>query len=233
MLWRTAMLATIAFGAAGSPARGADLTPTAPPREEAKPGLDGFEFSGGGGLASDYVYRGISLSARRPSASATFTAQRDLFYLETEVRSVSLPTQPAAEISAAVGLRPKIGDIQFDLGATYYDYPGQILTAGATSLNYWEASLNASYDVRPDVTIGGQVAWSPNYGGIGAWGAYAEGNLKIKLPKLGLPEGVEWELNAIVGRSWFGNTPSLQGGLPAYTHWQAGVAFKYQASVSI
>jgi hypothetical protein len=35
-----------------------------------------------------------------------------------------LPTQPAAEIAVSGGVRPKIGDIDLDLRATYYLYPG-------------------------------------------------------------------------------------------------------------
>jgi len=64
------------------------------------------------------------------------------FYAGTTVRSVKLPTNPAAEVAVGGGIRPKLGDIEFDIGLTYYLYPGE--TPGATDgTAYWEALVRA------------------------------------------------------------------------------------------
>jgi len=48
-------------------------------------------------------------------------------YAGTIVATVKLPTQPAAEFTVAGGIRPKIANIDFDLGMTYFAYPGERL----------------------------------------------------------------------------------------------------------
>src|SRR5690349_4862633 len=58
-----------------------------------------LEFEVRGGLASDYVYRGVTLSDRRPAVGMAIEATYNLLYAGVAVASVRLPTQPAAEIS--------------------------------------------------------------------------------------------------------------------------------------
>ena len=78
-----------------------------------------LEFEFRGGLATDYIYRGVTLSDRKPAIGAAIEATYNLLYAGVTVASVKLPTQPAAEISMSGGIRPKLGTIEFDLGATY------------------------------------------------------------------------------------------------------------------
>ena len=85
-----------------------------------------FEFDIRAGFASDYIYRGTTLSDHKPAVGAAIEATFAQFYTGVSVASVKLPTQPSAEIAVSGGVRSKIGDIDFDLGATYYLYPGEI-----------------------------------------------------------------------------------------------------------
>ncbi|MFZ0624059.1 MAG: TorF family putative porin [Pseudolabrys sp.] len=85
-----------------------------------------FEFDIRAGFASDYIYRGTTLSDHKPAVGAAIEATFAQFYTGVSVASVKLPTQPSAEIAVSGGVRSKIGDIEFDLGATYYLYPGEI-----------------------------------------------------------------------------------------------------------
>ena len=110
-----------------------------------------FEFSARAGVASDYIYRGTTLSDHGPAAGAAFETRFGSLYAGTTVATVKLPTQPAAEFTFAGGIRPKIATIDFDLGVTYFAYPGERLPGETNGINYWEAVI------RGDRRIGEQV----------------------------------------------------------------------------
>ena len=135
----------INLGARGGIA-GSAPTHAAPTQERPDSPL---EFSFRAGLASDYIYRGTTLSARnRPSARRSKPLSASIYGGGT-VASVKLPTQPAAEIAMSGGIRPKLGDVQFDFGATYYFYPGEIAPVdGSAGIDYWEALRARRHQVR-------------------------------------------------------------------------------------
>jgi hypothetical protein len=54
-----------------------------------------LEFSTRAGFASDYIYRGTTLSDHGPAAGAAFEARFGALYAGTTVATVKLPTQPA------------------------------------------------------------------------------------------------------------------------------------------
>ena len=87
--------------------------------DEKKRPADQFEFEARGGFATDYMYRGTTLSDHKPAVGAAFEAAFSSFYAGVAVASVKLPTQPSAEIALSAGLRKTIADINFDVGATY------------------------------------------------------------------------------------------------------------------
>jgi hypothetical protein len=83
---------------------------------------DTTKLTAGAVLLSDYIYRGISYSARHPSVGAYVDAQRGWLYAWTNFNSVKFSTQPASELTVAAGLRPTLGPFDFDVGAAYYYY---------------------------------------------------------------------------------------------------------------
>src|SRR5262245_9392751 len=85
-----------------------------------------LELSARAGFATDYIYRGTTLSDHKFAVGAAFEATYSRFYAGVSVASVKLPTQPAAEVAISAGIRETIADINFDLGATYYAYPKEI-----------------------------------------------------------------------------------------------------------
>jgi hypothetical protein len=85
-----------------------------------------IDFSARAGLASDYIYRGTTLSDHKPAVGSAIEAASNLFYVGTAVTSVKLPTSPSAEVTLNGGVRPKVGNIEFDFGWTYLLYPGEI-----------------------------------------------------------------------------------------------------------
>src|SRR5215470_17221037 len=102
---------------------------------------DKLEFSARAGVASDYIYRGTTLSDHGPAAGAAFETRFGPLYAGTTVATVKLPTQPIAEFTFAGGIRPKIATIDFDFGVTYYAYPGERLPGVTNGINYWETVI--------------------------------------------------------------------------------------------
>ena len=215
-------IGSINLGARGGLAAEAPVG-TAPPRD-ASP----FEFSARAGFASDYIYRGVTLSDREPAVGAGLEAALGLLYAGATVTSVKLPSQPAAEIPMSGGVRPKLWDIDFDLGWTYFLYPGETVPIGvAAGIDYWEAAARADTRIGEALRVAGGFAYSPNVSNTGAWSKYAAFGLGVDLPRNTLPQNVAASVTGSVGYYWFGNQSAKLGGfpLPAYLNWNAGVTF--------
>ena len=186
-----------------------------------------LEFEFRGGFATDYIYRGTTLSDHKPAVGAAIEAAFSQLYAGVAVASVKLPTQPAAEIAMSGGIRQEFAKINFDLGVTYFLYPGEVTGGGTNGIDYWEAVFRADKRIAESVRVAGGFAYSPNVSNTGAWGWYAASGVGIDLPNNLLPSGTGVLLTAAAGYSWFGNQSVELGGfpLPAYVNWQAGITF--------
>ena len=191
--------------------------------------LGEIEFGVRAGIASDYIYRGTTLSDRGPAVGAGIEATFAQFYAGATIASVKLPTQPSAELTVAGGVRPKLGNVEFDFGATYFFYPGEMPGSPTGGIEYWEAAARAETQLGERVRVGGGYAYSPNVSNTGAWGHYvaAGAGLDVSSPRF---PGVSVAITGGGGYSWFGNQYDVLGGfaLPAYLNWQAGVTFTYK-----
>src|SRR5262245_51098329 len=78
---------------------GAIESPRTTPPTDRQP--DTIQFSGKAGVASDYIYRGVTLSDRKPAVGAGVEATYRWLYAGATVATVKLPTQPSAEITAS------------------------------------------------------------------------------------------------------------------------------------
>ncbi|MBR0706137.1 TorF family putative porin [Bradyrhizobium liaoningense] len=196
----------------------------------ATPG-DELEFSARAGLASDYIYRGTTLSDHGPAAGAAFETRWGQLYAGTTVATVKLPTQPAAEFTVAAGMRKQIATIDFDLGATYFAYPGERLPGETNGINYWEIVVRGDRRIGDQVRVAGGYAYSPNVSNTGAWSQYVAGGVGFDVPERFLPQNLTVSFTTAAGYSWFGNQTLQLGGfpLPAYLNWQAGVTFTHKA----
>ncbi|MCP3470771.1 TorF family putative porin [Bradyrhizobium sp. CCGUVB1N3] len=190
-----------------------------------------LEFSARAGVASDYIYRGITLSDHGLAAGAAFETRFSPLYVGTTVATVKLPTQPAAEFTFAGGIRPKIATIDFDFGVTYFAYPGERLPGETNGINYWEAVIRGDRRVGEQVRIAAGYAYSPNVSNTGAWSQYVAAGVGYDVPDRLLPQNLAVSFTTAVGYSWFGNQSPQLGGfqLPAYLNWQAGVTFTHKA----
>ncbi|WP_161491207.1 TorF family putative porin [Bradyrhizobium neotropicale] len=192
---------------------------------------NGLEFSARAGVASDYIYRGITLSDHGPAAGAAFETRFGPLYAGTTVATVKLPTEPAAEFTFAGGIRPKIANIDFDLGVTYFAYPGERLPGETNGINYWEAVVRGDRRIGEHIRVAAGFAYSPNVSNTGAWSQYAAAGVGYDVPGHLLPQNLAVSFTAAAGYSWFGNQAAQLGGfpLPGYLNWQAGVTFTHEA----
>ncbi|HEV2156814.1 TorF family putative porin [Bradyrhizobium sp.] len=190
-----------------------------------------LEFSARAGAASDYIYRGTTLSDHGPAVGAAFEARFGALYAGTTAATVRLPTQPAAELTFAGGIRPKIANTDFDLGITYFAYPGERLPGETNGINYWEAVIRGDRQIGEQIRIAAGYAYSPNVSNTGAWSQYAAAGIGYDVPGRLLPQNLAVSFTAAAGYSWFGNQAAQLGGfpLPAYLNWQAGVTFTHKA----
>jgi uncharacterized protein (TIGR02001 family) len=191
-------------------------------------GAKQLEFSFRGGFATDYMYRGTTLSDHKPAVGAAVEATFAQLYAGVAVASVKLPTQPAAEITMSGGVRQTIGNIDFDLGVSYFLYPGEISDSPGT--DYWQVAIRADKRIAESLRVAGGFGYSPNVSNTGAWSWYAAGGVGIDVPSRLLPADIGVSFTGGAGYSWFGNQSPEFGSfpLPAYLNWQAGVTFSYK-----
>src|SRR5215472_9612823 len=190
-----------------------------------------LEFSFRAGFATDYIYRGTTLSAHQPAVGAAFEATYSIFYAGTTMASVKLPTQPAGEFTTTAGMRPKVGNVDFDLSVTRFYYPGETVAPGEfAGIEYWESIVRADTSIGELLRVAAGFAYSPNVSNTGAWSKYAAFGLGLDLPSSVLPQGLGASVTGGAGYFWFGNQSAALGGfpLPAYLNWNAGVTFTYK-----
>jgi uncharacterized protein (TIGR02001 family) len=186
---------------------------------------DRFSFAIRGGVASDYVYRGTTLSARQPAVGAGIEATFGQFYAGATAASVKLPSEPQAEFTFSGGVRPKIGNVDLTIGATYYSYPGELFPGPTGSINYWEAGIRGDTTIGESIRVAAGYAWSPNVSNTGAWSQYAAAGLGYDVPSRLLPQDIGVSFTGGAGYSWFGRQSPVLGGfpLPDYLNWSAGM----------
>src|SRR5499426_1559801 len=130
------ILTAVAAVALATPALAADMKVKAPAAPEAPPSP--WDVAFGGGLTSDYIFRGITQSNHRPSVTAYFEPRYDVtkdlqYYVGISGESISFPNRAAAEIDIYGGFRPTFGPLALDFGVWYYWYPGGQCFNGSTA----------------------------------------------------------------------------------------------------
>ena len=211
---------SIALGAKGGfSADSRTLQAQSPDRPETA-----FGYTIAAGMASDYIYRGVTLSGHQPAVGAAFEARFGNFYGGSTVTSVKLPTDPAAELSFSSGIRPSLSGVDFDFGFTYFLYPGEMSTTGT---DYWEFVARADKNLTEKVRVAAGFGYSPSISNTGAWSKYTAAGIRVDLPTSEILQGVSASFSTSAGYFWFGNQSPALGGfpLPAYANWNAGVTF--------
>ncbi len=224
-----------------------------------------WDVAFGGGIASDYIFRGISQSNHYPSGNVYTELRYNLrptvqLYGAIAAESIDFPNRAAAEVDLYGGIRPTFGALALDFGFWQYLYPGGKLYDGefpitATCTNgfftnptghhngpfycnispaddsFWEVYAKGTYTFNDQVTVGGNVYYSPNWLNTGADGTYASATVKLTAPGTWLPsKDVGAFLSGEFGHYWFGQTGYFYGftNYPDYNTWNVGLSFTYK-----
>ena len=185
-----------------------------------------WDLAFGGGLTSDYVFRGITQSAHNPSATAYFEPRyninKDLqAYAGVSGESIDFPNRAAAEVDFYGGIRPTFDKFAFDFGFWEYWYPGGQCFNGSTApifgtdcllngylpngnvvkrdLSFWEVYGKVTVTVNDQLAVGASVYYSPSVLNTHAHGTYVEGNAKYTFPTTSLPQGIGVYVSGAVG----------------------------------
>jgi uncharacterized protein (TIGR02001 family) len=164
----------------------------------------GFDYAYGASFMTDYISRGITQSAHRPSASAYAELHYGWFYGGVRPWAVRLPTEPLAELDVYGGIRPTWGPLTLDFGVVGYLYPGNktryflggaapVLTfftftgipTTATDPSYLEIYAKGTWQINDWIAIGSNINYDPNWNNYGARGLYSEVNAKLTIPDTG------------------------------------------------
>ena len=127
------------------------------------------------GVASDYIFRGISNTNNKGQVFGGVDATYGIGYAGVWASNVDFGTpNPDTEIDLYAGVRPTVGDVSLDLGVIYYGYdkdkngiPG--------SYSYSEVKAAASKAFGP-ATFGAAVYYSPEFPSKGGEAIYVEAN---------------------------------------------------------
>jgi uncharacterized protein (TIGR02001 family) len=194
-----------------------------------------FTFSPNVGFTTDYIFRGVSQTARKPTGQGGFDVGYGIFYAGLWASGLRLGeldngrTWANIEVDLYAGIKPVLGPFTFDLGVIYYAYPGSRTgTLGGVpmeDLNYVEAKAGVSVSPWKDGTVGATVFYSPEYTNKTGKVTTVEGTFSQVLPGFG---PVVPTFSALLGYQK-GSDVRYQGlvanGDTNYMYWNAGVNF--------
>ena len=193
--------------------------PTAAAAQDAAPaGPPAVTISGGATLVSDYRYRGVSQSDRRPAiqGNLAITSSSELY---AAIWSSSIDDYVAngadQEIDLSVGYKRTLGATTFDAGVLYYYYPA----SGGANTDFFEPYVSLSQTFGP-VTAKALAAYAPKQKALTV-GNGKEDNLYLAGDLSAGLSGTPISLSAHVGSS-FGPSYITLG--KAHTDWSLGVS---------
>ncbi len=175
----------------------------------------GLKFSYNVGVASDYIFRGISNTDGKGQVFGGVDASYGIGYAGVWASNVDFGTEnPDTEIDLYAGVKPTVGAASLDFGVIYYGYdkdkngaPGQY--------GYFEVKAAASTAVGPG-TIGGAVYYSPEFPGKGGEALYGEINGSA-------PIGEKLTLSGALGRQEVDADGYFGGVSSSYTTYNVGI----------
>ncbi|HTF42010.1 MAG TPA: hypothetical protein VK754_15635, partial [Propionibacteriaceae bacterium] len=100
------------------------------------------------------------------------------------------------EVTLSGGVRPKLWEVEFDFGWTYFHYPGEVPISPTGSTEYWEVAARADTKIRDVLRVAGGFAYSPSISNTGAWSKYVAFGMGLDLPRAALPPNVTASLTA-------------------------------------
>ena len=224
----TAALATSALFASPALAQEAEPTPAVGADPAAEPeAASPFTISGSATLVSDYRFRGISQTDRRPAVQAGVTVAHESG-LYAGVWGSSIDEYVAAasdqEIDFILGYKTTLGSTTLDGGVIYYYYPGAEQLFPGYDSDFFEPYVSVTQSFGA-VTAKVSAAYAPKQSALTIGNGkednfYLAGDLSAAVP------GTPITLTGHVGHS-FG--PSYLTIGKGYTDWNVGAAYTWKA----
>lgn len=175
--------------------------------------------TGGVTLVSDYRFRGISRTNKRPALQGTATISHESgFYGTAWSSTISDYVYNGAdlEVDLSAGYRRSANGTTFDVGLLYYYHPG----SGGIASDFVEPYASVSHILGP-VTAKASVAYAPRQAALSI-GTGREDNLYVAGDlSAGVP-GTPISLSAHLGRTFGPSTLSIGR---AYTDWGLGATY--------
>lgn len=248
-------VAALAFSAA--PALAADLPVKAAPAPAPAAEPSVWDIAFGASISSDYLFRGVTQSAHRPSVSAYFEPRYNVtkdvqLYVGVSAETIKFPNDATAEIDFYGGVRPTFGPFALDFGFWYYGYPGgncyNSSVAGCRSnlangnvikkdLSFWEFYGKATYTIG-DFAFGPTFFYSPSFLNSGAPGEYFSLIAKYTAPSsMAIAGEIGWYISGEIGHQWLGTSDAFYGvgafpngiNYADYETWNIGFGFTWKA----
>jgi uncharacterized protein (TIGR02001 family) len=179
--------------------------------------------SGGATLVSDYRFRGISQTDKRPALQGSITlAHASGFYASVWGSSIDDYVYNGAdqELDLIAGYRRTFGGTTIDAGVLYYYYPG----SGGIDSDFVEPFVSVAHTLGP-ATAKLSAAYAPKQRALSV-GAGKEDNLYLAGDlSAGIPS-TPISLNAHVGRSFGPSYLTIGDG---YTDWSLGATATFKS----
>lgn len=206
-----------------------------------------WDIAFGAAIMNDYMWRGISQSAHKPSVAAYFEPRFNInpnlqLYAGIAGESIKFANGAAAEIDFYGGIRPTFGPVAFDFGLWYYYYPGGnstyslngVVTTAIADASFYEVYGKVAWTATDWLTLGAYAQYTPSYLGTGAPGTYYAGTAKFTAPGTWFPNDIGMYVSGEVGRQHLGSVDvdnwvyTVSADLPDYTTWNVGLGFTWK-----
>jgi uncharacterized protein (TIGR02001 family) len=188
-------------------------------------------INGGATLVSDYRFRGISQTDKKPAIQGSLTVTHESgFYASIWGSSVddyvTASTQAHQEIDLIAGFKKTFSGTTVDVGAVYYVYPKTKLAGDKSTSDFIEPYLAISHTLGP-VTAKATVNWAPKQKALALDqikpkldNFYLAGDLSAAIPNTPLT------LTGHLGHTW---GPSWLSIGKAYTDWGVGASVTFKS----
>lgn len=244
---KTGLTAILGAGAFALALSGQALAADMPVKAAPAPATPDWDIAFGGGIASDYIFRGITQSNHGASGTAYFEPHYKEFYLGVAGSGIDFVSScgtfclnsPSAEVDLYGGWRPTVGKWSFDFGNIYYLYPKSLpATQGGFTSDFDELYAKATYAFTDAFSVGGAVYYSPNLLNYHKTSEYYEINAKYVIPSSYFAKdwgayisGAYGRFNVEKGATTFSSgiaLPFRGYSIPSYNTWNAGLALTYK-----
>jgi uncharacterized protein (TIGR02001 family) len=161
------------------------------------------EISGELALVSDYAKRGISSTDHNPALQGGLSYSVDIGLESAEPyvgfwgSNVDFDDggEATLELEFMFGLTGTVADLEWDIGAIRYHFPG---ASSDLNYDYWEYGVSLSYPLYQGLSLSGNYYYSPEYSGKTGQAHYLEAVLGWQRPMGPVVLG----LQATTGHQW-------------------------------